>query len=55
MLVTDVLASTGNIQEVAVMLEVSITTESTWISTTLDTSERCVLIQNSSEQQQLIF
>lgn len=40
-LVTDVLASTGSIQEVVVMLVVSIITGSTTTSTILGTLERC--------------
>ncbi len=38
---TDVLESTGNILEVVVTLEDSITTGSTMTNTILDTSERC--------------
>ena len=41
MLAMDVLASTGSILEVVVTLEASTTTELTWTSTILDTSERC--------------
>lgn len=41
MLVTDVLASTGNILEVVVTLVVSITTGSTMTNTILGTLERC--------------
>ena len=40
-LVMDVLASTGNIQEVVVTLVASITTGSTMTNTILDTLERC--------------
>lgn len=40
-LVTDVLASTGNILEVVVTLVVSITTGSTMTNTILGTLERC--------------
>ena len=52
MLDMDVLESTGNILEVAVMLEVSITTELTWTSTILGTLERCDKAIKTHKQKQ---
>ena len=49
---TDVLESTGNILEVVVTLEDSITTGSTMTSTILDTLERCG-VQLYSQTQHL--